>query len=232
MKAARSISRWDYALLLCIAVLGSCASPQRAPEPVAPAALEAVPSLRAEPIACSEVRAMVCYVGLRDLPMSGTDATSCGAEVGQITDDLLLCLDRAGAFCDEIAERAMGALRACGQRVLVDEAASDDVGLRRARKFMETWVESRRPWLTVGPLGFVVAPEMARRLAASSLRRGDGAGAVAWLDETHRVDAEDFASMACRWASSASVLTAPPRDLADLPTVASAALAWHGCEGR
>lgn len=175
---------------------------------------------------------MVCYVGLRDLPMSGTDATSCGAEVGQITDDLLLCLDRAGAFCDEIAERAMGALRACGQRVLVDEAASDDVGLRRARKFMETWVESRRPWLTVGPLGFVVAPEMARRLAASSLRRGDGAGAVAWLDETHRVDAEDFASMACRWASSASVLTAPPRDLADLPTVASAALAWHGCEGR
>ena len=156
----------------------------------------------------------------------------CGVEASQLTQDLLLCLDRAGAFCDEIAERAMGALRACGQRVLVDEAASDDVGLRRARKFMETWVESRRPWLTVGPLGFVVAPEMARRLAASSLRRGDGAGAVGWLAKTQSVDAEDVRSMACRWAAMAPALTEPPRDLAELASVASAALAWQGCEGR
>lgn len=233
MKAARSISRWDCTLLLCVAVLGSCASPQRAPEPVAPDALEAVPSLPAEPIACSEVRAMVCYVGLRDLPISGTDATSCGAEVGQITDDLLLCLGRAGAACDEVAAQALEALRGCGERLLVHEVSSGgDLSLQRARRFLESWVESSRPWLAVGPLGFVVAPELARQLAASSLRRGDAAGAVGWLAETQSVDAEDVRSMACRWAAMAPSLTVPPRDLAELPSVASAALAWQGCAGR
>jgi len=176
---------------------------------------------------------MVCDSGLGRPLEAGADETMCGVEASQLTQDLLLCLDRAGAFCDEVAAHALGALRACGERLLVAEPATGGAAsLQAARKFMETWVESRRPWLAVGPLGFVVAPEMARRLAASSLRRGDGAGAVAWLDKTHRVDAEDFASMACRWASSTSVLTGPPPDLADLPTVASAALAWQGCEGR
>jgi len=175
---------------------------------------------------------MVCDSGLGRPLEAGADETMCGVEASQLTQDLLLCLDRVGAFCDEIAERAMGALRACGQRVLVDEAASDDVGLRRARKFMETWVESRRPWLSVGPLGFVVAPEMARRLAASSLRRGDGAGAVAWLGGTEGADDEDFASMACRWAALVPELTRPPRDLAEIRSVAAASLVWQGCEDR
>ena len=141
-------------------------------------------------------------------------------------------LDRAGASCDDVAERALVALRGCGQRLLVDEVASGDGGLKRARGFLEAWVESGRPWLAVGPLGFVVAPELARRLAASSLRRGDAAGATAWLDATQGVDNEEVASQACRWAASAAELTEPPRDLGDLPSVASALLAWQGCAGR
>lgn len=176
---------------------------------------------------------MVCDGGLRGLPMSGSDATSCGAEVGQLTDDLLLCLGRAGAACDEVAAQAVEALRGCGERLLVDEVASGgDVSLQRARRFLESWVESSQPWLAVGPLGFVVAPELARQLAASSLRRGDAAGAVGWLAKTQGVDAEDFRSLACRWVATAPALTEPPRDLAELPSVASAALAWQGCAGR
>ena len=156
----------------------------------------------------------------------------CGGEAAQLTEDLLLCLDRAGASCDEVATRAMGALRGCGERLLVDEAAQGDAARRQARKFLEVWVESRRPWLAVGPLGFVVAPEMARRLAASSLRRGDAAAAVAWLDATHSVDGEGLATLACRWAASAPELTQAPSDVADLPAGASAMLGWQGCGSR
>jgi len=176
---------------------------------------------------------MVCVSGLGRPLEAGADETMCGVEASQLTQDLLLCLDRAGAFCDEVAAHALGALRSCGERLLVAEPATGGAAsLQAARKFMETWVESRRPWLAVGPLGFVVAPEMARRLAASSLRRGDGAGAVAWLGGTEGVDDEDFASMACRWAALVPELTRPPRDLAEIPSVAAASLVWQGCEGR
>ena len=186
-----------------------------------------------ESIACSEVRAMVCDGVLRGDSDPNAGATDCGDEVGEFTRDLLLCLGRSGSICDEVAGLALGALRSCGERLLVGEVASGgDLSLEAARRFLESWVESRRPWLAVGPLGFVVAPEMARQLAASSLRRGDAQGAVAWLDGTEGVDDEDFASLACRWAASADALTIPPRDVAEISSVAAASLAWQGCEGR
>ncbi len=232
VKAARSISRWVAALLLTVAQLAGCAGVQRSPEtaPSLEAAVTVAPP--SESAACSDVRAMLCDSGLRRPQETVADATRCGSEAAQLTDDLLLCLDRAGASCDEVATLALGALRGCGQRLLVNEAASGDAALQRARQFLEAWVESGRPWLAVGPLGFVVAPEMARRLAASSLRRGDAAGASSWLDATQGVDGEDLATQACRWAASASELTEPPRDLSDLPSVTSALLAWQGCAGR
>jgi len=232
VKAARSISRWGAAVFPIVALSAGCAGSQPAPELAATVAPEAASQAPAESVACSEVRAMVCDSGLRPPAEAASDEPICGVEATELTQDLLLCLDRAGASCDEVAERAIAALLGCGQRLLVDEAARGDAGRRRARTFMETWLESRRPWLSVGPLGFVVAPEMARRLAASSLRRGDGAGAVAWLGRTEGADDEDFASMACRWAALAPELTRPPRDLADLPAVVAATLAWQGCEGR
>lgn len=232
VKAARSISRWGAALLLTVVPSAGCGGVQRSPEPAPSleAAVKVAPLT--ESAACSDVRAMLCDSGLRRAPEAATYATPCGRETAPLTDDLLLCLDRAGASCDEVATLAIGALRGCGQRLLVDEAASGDAALQRARQFLETWVESRRPWLAVGPLGFAVAPEMARRLAASSLRRGDAEGASAWLDATQGVDGEDLATQACRWAASASELTEPPRDLGELPSVASALLAWQGCAGR
>jgi hypothetical protein len=232
VKAARSISRWGAGVLLPVALSAACAGSKPAPEPAATIATEVAAQAPLEPTACSEVRAMVCDSVLRPPAEAESDEPICGVEASELTQDLLLCLDRAGASCDEVAERAIAALLGCGQRLLVDEAARGDAGRRRARTFMETWVESRRPWLAVGPLGFVVAPEMARRLAASSLRRGDGAGAVAWLGGTEGVDSEDFGSLACRWAASAPELRSPPRDLADLPAVVAATLAWQGCEQR
>ena len=232
VKAARSISRWGVGALLPVALSAGCAGSQPAPEPAITVATAAALQAPLESAACSEVRAMVCDSGLRPPVEAAADEAMCGVEASQLTQDLLLCLDRAGACCDEVAERAMAALLECGQRLLVDEAARGDAGLRRARQFMETWVESRRPWLAVGPMGFVVAPELARRLAASSLRRGDGASAVAWLGGTEGVADEDFESLACRWAALAPELRRPPRDLADLPAVVAATLAWQGCGGR
>lgn len=176
---------------------------------------------------------MVCDGGLQGRPNNGTDAVTCGEEVAQLADDLLLCLERAGAACDWVAVQAIEALRGCGERLLVGEVASSrDLSLQRARHFVESWVESARPWLAVGPLGFVIAPELARQLAASSLRRGDTVGAVGWLGQTQGVEADDFRSLACRWAAITPVLSEPPRELADLAFVGAAALAWEGCAGR
>ena len=219
-------------MLLSVALSAGCAGSQRAPELAATVATDATSSGPVASAACSEVRALICDSGVRRPPEAAADETMCGVEAARLTEDLLLCLDRAGASCDEVATRAMGALRGCGERLLVDEAAQGDAARRQARKFLEVWVESRRPWLAVGPLGFVVAPEMARRLAASSLRRGDSAGAVAWLDATHSVDGEGLATLACRWAASAPELTQAPSDVADLPAVASAMLGWQGCASR
>jgi hypothetical protein len=140
---------------------------QRAPEPAATVATEAGLQAPLESAACSEVRAMVCDSGLRGDSEPNTGATACGAEVRELTRDLLLCLGRSGSICDEVAALALGALRSCGQRMLVAEPGTGGAAsLQAARRFVESWVESSRPWLAVGPLGFVVAPEMARQLAA------------------------------------------------------------------
>lgn len=232
MRGRRSIAVW-FGLGLSAALNGGC-SGAVANVPSAPAQMRPEPSAGLpEPSNCRFVRASACRpTGVLAAPPDGQLAP-CGAENAALVEDLVACLKTAGGSCDLAGRLAVASLRSCAERILVEQASETDEGsLRSARRFVETWVESAQPFLSVGPLGLGPSPMLAREMAADALLSGNRELAGAWLRSGLSRESEEAAVAACLWAIETDDLTSPPSSLAGTGTATSTAANWSTCRLR
>ena len=232
VKGRRSIAGWFGWGLFAVLIAGCGAV---APVvPAAPAEPEPTREPRLnEPLSCRAVRAAACGPAPVFAAAANEQVELCGVENAALVDDFEACIREAAGACDLPGRLALESLRACGERLLVNEAKETNLSsVRAARRFMETWVEAAHPLLAVGPLGFVPSPALARLMAADALLGGSRERALDWLRATLPRGADELPAATCMWAAEADNLVPLPSALVGIRAAEEASEGWSLCLRR